>query len=310
MSHHRDRDSEPEGPSSSLLSRVCLLWTLRAPPPAEEEWQFWCSYLECCCGGKMIQWTSKCLLSNCEGPYSMSPNDNCTAQSQKQEDPKAGCPLWARRKGLKFQVFQARRPHPSQPYLFSEYFFAFLSQLTGRVCFCCLRLFWGLEMINKTPQCKDERSGHWCPQTGYLTLGIIYRILRRHTEKAMAPHSSTLAWKTPRTEEPGRLQSMGSRRVGLNWATSLSLFTFMHWRRKWQPTLVSCLENPRDGGAWWAAVYGVAQSRTRLKWLSSSSSSKTQPGVSQAVVTNPTSCLNPAIWLQPHFYKANSNSLA
>ena len=53
---------------------------------------------------------------------------------------------------------------------------------------------------------------------------------------------------------------------------SLSLFTFMHWRRKWQPLQCSCLENPRDGGAWWAAVYGIAQSRTRLKRLSSSSS--------------------------------------
>ena len=57
-------------------------------------------------------------------------------------------------------------------------------------------------------------------------------------EKAMAPHSSTLAWKIPWTEEPGRLQSMGSLRVGHDWATSLSLFTFMHWRRKWQPTPV------------------------------------------------------------------------
>ena len=55
-------------------------------------------------------------------------------------------------------------------------------------------------------------------------------------EKAMAPHSSTLAWKIPWTEEPGRLQSMGSLRVGHDWATSFSLFTFMHWRRKWQPT--------------------------------------------------------------------------
>ena len=54
----------------------------------------------------------------------------------------------------------------------------------------------------------------------------------------MAPHSSTLAWKIPWTEEPGRLQSMGSLRVGHDWATSLSLFTFMHWTRKWQPTLV------------------------------------------------------------------------
>ena len=73
--------------------------------------------------------------------------------------------------------------------------------------------------------------------------------------------------------EPGRLQSMGSRRVRHDWATSLSLFTLMHWRRKWQPTPVFCLENPRDGGAWLAAVYGVAQSRTRLKQLRSSSSS-------------------------------------
>ena len=54
----------------------------------------------------------------------------------------------------------------------------------------------------------------------------------------MAPHSSTLAWKIPWMEEPGGLQSMGSQRVGHNWATSLSLFTFMHWRRKWQPTSV------------------------------------------------------------------------
>ena len=54
----------------------------------------------------------------------------------------------------------------------------------------------------------------------------------------MAPHSSTLAWKIPWTEEPGRLQSMGSLRVGHNRATSLSLFTFMHWRKKWQPTPV------------------------------------------------------------------------
>ena len=121
-------------------------------------------------------------------------------------------------------------------------------------------------------------------------------------------------------EEPGRLQSIGSWRVRHDWATSLSPFTFMHWRRKWQPTPVflpgesqgqkslvgcspwgpeesdmterlhfhlslswigegngnplicSCLENPRDRGAWWAAIYGVTQSRTRLKWVVSSSS--------------------------------------
>ena len=90
----------------------------------------------------------------------------------------------------------------------------------------------------------------------------------------MATHFSTLAWKIPCTEEPGRLQSMGSRRVRHDWATSLSfsLFTFLHWRRKWQPTPVFLPGESRDWGAWWAAVCGVAQSRTRLKWLSSSSS--------------------------------------
>ena len=67
---------------------------------------------------------------------------------------------------------------------------------------------------------------------------IFFPPLMAATEKAMAPHSSTLAWKIPWTEEPGRLQSMGSLRVGHDWVTSLSLFTFMYWRRKWQPTPV------------------------------------------------------------------------
>ena len=88
-------------------------------------------------------------------------------------------------------------------------------------------------------------------------------------EKAMAPHSSTLAWKIPWMEEPGRLQSMGSRRVGHDWATSLSLSCIGEGNGN--PLQCSCLENPRDGGAWWEAVYGVTQSRTWLKRLSSSS---------------------------------------
>ena len=88
----------------------------------------------------------------------------------------------------------------------------------------------------------------------------------------MALHSSTLAWKIPWTEEPGRLQSMGSQRVGSDWATSLSLFSFTHLRRKWQLTPVFLPWESRDRGAWWAAIYGVAQGWTRLKWLSSSSS--------------------------------------
>ena len=64
---------------------------------------------------------------------------------------------------------------------------------------------------------------------------------------------------------------MGSLRVGLDWATSLSLFTFMHWRRKWQPTPVFLPGASQGRGAWWAAVYEVAQSWTRLKRLSGSS---------------------------------------
>ena len=66
-------------------------------------------------------------------------------------------------------------------------------------------------------------------------------------EKAVAPHSSTLAWKIPWMEEPGRLQSMGSWRVGHDWATSPSLFTFMHWRRKQQPTRVLAWRIPGTG---------------------------------------------------------------
>ena len=64
-------------------------------------------------------------------------------------------------------------------------------------------------------------------------------------------HSSTLAWKIPWMEEPGRLQSMGSQRVGHDWATSLSLFTFMHWRRKWQPTPVFL---PGESQGWGSLV--------------------------------------------------------
>ena len=75
--------------------------------------------------------------------------------------------------------------------------------------------------------CIDVYKGYW---------SIVFLYL--FWLKAMAPHSSTLAWKIPWMEEPGRLQFMGSLRVGHDWAPSLSLFTCMHWRRKWQPTPV------------------------------------------------------------------------
>ena len=111
-------------------------------------------------------------------------------------------------------------------------------------------------------------------------------------EKEMATHSSVPAWRIPGTGEPGWLPSMGSHRVrhdwsnlaaaaavmgslrvGHDWADSLSLFTFMYWRRKWQPTAVFLPGESQGRGAWWAAVYGITQSQTWLKWLSSSSSS-------------------------------------
>ena len=86
----------------------------------------------------------------------------------------------------------------------------------------------------------------------------------------MAPHSSTLAWKIPWMEEPGRLQSMGSLESDtteqLHFHCSLSCIG----EGNGNPLQCSCLENPRDGGAWWAAISGVAQSQTQLKWLSSS----------------------------------------
>ena len=86
----------------------------------------------------------------------------------------------------------------------------------------------------------------------------------------MAPHSSTLAWKIPWTEEPGRLQSMGSQESDtterLHFPFSLSCIG----EENGNPLQCSCLENLRDRGAWWAAVYGVAQSWTQLKQLSSS----------------------------------------
>ena len=92
----------------------------------------------------------------------------------------------------------------------------------------CPRLFGG----------KPEMKGIWLWSPLDLNHFACFPSLECAPEKAMASHSSTLAWKIPWMEEPGRLKSMGSLRVRHNWATSLSLFTFMHWRRKWQPTPV------------------------------------------------------------------------
>ena len=88
----------------------------------------------------------------------------------------------------------------------------------------------------------------------------------------MAPHSSTLAWKIPWTEEPGGLQSMGSLESDMTERLHVHFSLSCIGEGNGNPLQCSLLENPRDGGAWCAAVYGVAQSRTRLKRLSNSSS--------------------------------------
>ena len=102
------------------------------------------------------------------------------------------------------------------------------------------------------------------------TVNVLALSFGLHRCKAMAPHSSTLAWKIPWMEEPGWLQSKESLRIDtterLHFHFSLSCIG----EGNGNPLQCSCLENPRDGGAWWAAVYGVTQSRTQLKWLSNS----------------------------------------
>ena len=88
-------------------------------------------------------------------------------------------------------------------------------------------MFYLQQQVFSHLQCRLEAQGIKTPENSNSS-----------SEKAMATHFSTLAWRIPWMEEHGRLQSMGSLRVGHDWATSLSLFTFMHWRRKWQPTPV------------------------------------------------------------------------
>ena len=95
-------------------------------------------------------------------------------------------------------------------------------------------------------------------------LKIVFMPLFSHSaEKAMAPHSSTLAWKIPRTEEPGRLQSMRLLRAGHDWATSLSLPCAGEGNGN--PLQYSCLENLMDRGAWWATVHGITRVRHDLE---------------------------------------------
>ena len=88
----------------------------------------------------------------------------------------------------------------------------------------------------------------------------------------MATHSSTVVWEILWTEEPGGLQSMGPEESDMTEQLHFPFSLSCTGERNGNPLQCSCLEDSRDRGAWWAAVCGAAQSRTRLKRLSSSSS--------------------------------------
>ena len=100
----------------------------------------------------------------------------------------------------------------------------------------------------------------------------------------MAPHSSTLAWKIPWTEEPRRLQSMGSLRVGHHWATSLSLLTLMHWRRKWQPTPVFL---PGESRGWGSLVGCRLWGRTEPETTKVTAAAAASPSLRRLWVISP-----------------------
>ena len=133
------------------------------------------------------------------------------------------------------------------------------------------------EIINIT---LDPKMGFPCGSAGrdWATELTDWRKSRKKTfgwEKkwdahmAMAPHSSTLAWKIPWTGKPGRLQSLGSLRSDSTEQIHFQFSLSCLGEGNGNPLQCSCLEDPRDWGAWWAAIYGVAWSQTRLKWLRS-----------------------------------------
>ena len=111
----------------------------------------------------------------------------------------------------------------------------------------------------------------------------------------MATHSSIPVWRIMWTEEPGGQLSMGSQRVGQDWSDLACMHVF---KKKWQPTQVFLPGDPRDRGAWWSDVYGVTQSQTQLKQLSSSSNMNREKcvGVRQSFVVESVTFSYSTIW--------------
>ena len=136
---------------------------------------------------------------------------------------------------------------------------------------CPKRCHSGVQIVPSRKQVRPKRlrknpwtSPDWLKE--FKMEGVFQGVITAdNCSKEMATHSIMLSWKIPWTEEPGRLQSMGSWKVGNNWATHFHFSPSCIGEGNGSPLQCSCLENPRDGGAWWAGVYGVAQSWTRLK---------------------------------------------
>ena len=126
-------------------------------------------------------------------------------------------------------ISDSSQPHGLQPTRLLRPW-DFLDKSTGVGCHC---------LLHDQPRQYIKKQRHDFANRGLSNQRFGFSSSRVWmSEKAMATHSSTLAWKIPWTEEPGRPQSMRSWRVRHDWATSLSLFTFSHWRRNWQPTPV------------------------------------------------------------------------
>ena len=120
------------------------------------------------------------------------------------------------------------------------FLYKYISSTWGSPFYGCLERI-NISTVPTSPQVFFQLSClppclPWVHQTVWNSETMVF--CDSSPSKLIAPHSSTLAWEIPWTEEPGRLQSMGPLRVGHDWSTSLSLLTFMHWRRKRQPTPV------------------------------------------------------------------------
>ena len=143
--------------------------------------------------------------------------------------------------------------------VFCQFFFFWWSCF-----FFCYQVVWAVWIFWKLSLGRSRGLQIFFSQSaGCLFILFMVSVAVQNLMKAMAPHSSTLAWKIPWMEEPGRLQSMGLLRLGHDWATSLSLFTSMHGRRKWQPTPVFLPgESQGQGSLVGCRLWGCTESDT------------------------------------------------